>query len=186
MDGLPLQNANPRVFAPSAPSAGADDDLLLFDDDDCGDEQAAALAAASAAPRRREPIDRAEVFELIRHLNDPEHPLTLEQLNVAALDLIEVVDEPGAGGRGSTVDVRFTPTIPHCSMATLIGLSIRVKLLRALPPRFKVAVRITPGAHASEEAVNKQLADKERVAAALENGNLLDVVNKCVRGTDRL
>jgi len=191
MDGLPLQNANPRVFAPSAPSACADDDLLLFDDDG-GDEQAAALAAsaasasASAAPRRREPIDRAEVFELIRHLNDPEHPLTLEQLNVAALDLIEVVDEPGAGGRGSTVDVRFTPTIPHCSMATLIGLSIRVKLLRALPPRFKVAVRITPGAHASEEAVNKQLADKERVAAALENGNLLDVVNKCVRGTDRL
>jgi metal-sulfur cluster biosynthetic enzyme len=191
MDGLPLQNANPRVFAPSAPSACADDDLLLFDDDG-GDEQAAALAAsassaaASAAPRRREPIDRAEVFELIRHLNDPEHPLTLEQLNVAALDLIEVVDEPGAGGRGSTVDVRFTPTIPHCSMATLIGLSIRVKLLRALPPRFKVTVRITPGAHASEDAVNKQLADKERVAAALENGNLLDVVNKCVRGTDRL
>ena len=34
--------------------------------------------------------------------------------------------------------VRFTPTVEHCSMATLIGLCIRVKLLRALPPRFKV------------------------------------------------
>jgi len=34
--------------------------------------------------------------------------------------------------------VEFTPTIPHCSMATLIGLCIRVKLLRALPSRFKV------------------------------------------------
>ena len=34
--------------------------------------------------------------------------------------------------------VEFTPTIPHCSMATLIGLSIRVKLLRSLPTRFKV------------------------------------------------
>jgi hypothetical protein len=34
--------------------------------------------------------------------------------------------------------VQFTPTVQHCSMATLIGLCIRVKLLRALPQRFKV------------------------------------------------
>ena len=39
-------------------------------------------------------------------------------------------------------------------------------------------MRITPGTHSSEDAVNKQLNDKERVAAALENGHLLDVVNK--------
>eukprot|EP00094_Tigriopus_californicus_P008578 TCALIF_08268-PA protein Name:"Similar to CG7949 MIP18 family protein CG7949 (Drosophila melanogaster)" AED:0.07 eAED:0.10 QI:0/0/0.5/1/1/1/2/3208/129 len=78
------------------------------------------------------------------------------------------------------VDVTFTPTIPHCSMATLIGLAIRVKLLRSLPPRFKVRVSITPGSHASEVAVNKQLADKERVAAALENAHLLNVVNQCL------
>lgn len=38
----------------------------------------------------------------------------------------------------SSVAVQFTPTIPHCSMATLIGLSIKVKLLRSLPRRFKV------------------------------------------------
>ena len=78
------------------------------------------------------------------------------------------------------VDVKFTPTIPHCSMATLIGLSIRVQLLRALPSRFKVSVEIAPGTHISEAAVNKQLADKERVAAALENSMLLDVINQCL------
>ncbi len=71
-------------------------------------------------------------------------------------------------------------------MATLIGLCIRAKLLRGLPPRFKVDVRVTPGTHASEAAVNKQLADKERVAAALENGHLLDVVNKCLKNTDKV
>lgn len=38
----------------------------------------------------------------------------------------------------SIVGIEFTPTIPHCSMATLIGLSIKVKLLRSLPNRFKV------------------------------------------------
>lgn len=80
------------------------------------------------------------------------------------------------------INITFTPTIPHCSMATLIGLSIRVKLLRALPPRFKVLVEITPGTHASELAVNKQLADKERVAAALENSHLIEVINQCIAG----
>ena len=29
-------------------------------------------------------------------------------------------------------------------------------------------------------SVNKQLADKERVAAALENAHLLEVVNQCL------
>jgi len=59
----------------------------------------------------RDPIDALEVFEHIRHLNDPEHPLSLEQLNVASLDLIAVDD------LASTIDVRFTPTIPHCAFA---------------------------------------------------------------------
>jgi hypothetical protein len=40
--------------------------------------------------------------------------------------------------RDNYVRVLFTPTIPHCSMAQLIGLAIRVRLLRSLPPRFKV------------------------------------------------
>ncbi|NXN42116.1 MIP18 protein, partial [Rhinoptilus africanus] len=111
---------------------------------------------------------------LIRSINDPEHPLTLEELNVVEQVRVKVNDAE------STVAVEFTPTIPHCSMATLIGLSIKVKLIRSLPERFKLDVRITPGTHASEHAVNKQLADKERVAAALENSHLLEVVNQCL------
>lgn len=113
-------------------------------------------------------------LDLIRLINDPEHPLTLEELHVVQQQLIKVDNTK------NEVFVNFTPTIPHCSMATLIGLSIRVKLLRSLPPRFKVTVEITPGSHASESAVNKQLADKERVAAALENKNLIEVINQCI------
>lgn len=41
-------------------------------------------------------------------------------------------------------------------------------------------VVVTPGSHNSAAAINKQLADKERVAATLENPNLLAVVNKCI------
>lgn len=112
--------------------------------------------------------------DLIRGINDPEHPLTLEELHVLEESLVTVDD------KNSTVKVLFTPTIPHCSMATLIGLSIRVKLLRSLPTRFKVNVEVTPGTHASEHSVNKQLADKERVAAALENAHLIKVINQCI------
>lgn len=122
----------------------------------------------------RDAFDEREIFDMIRGINDPEHPLTLEQLDVVKLEDVAVDDEK------NKVNVVFTPTIPHCSMATLIGLSIRVKLLRSLPPRFKVDVTIAPGTHASEAAVNKQLADKERVAAALENSHLLEVVNQCL------
>lgn len=119
-------------------------------------------------------IDSREVFDLIRNINDPEHPLSLEELHVVDEKNIHVDD------KGNEVSVSFTPTIPHCSMATLIGLSIRVKLIRSLPTRFKVTVSIAPGTHDSEQAVNKQLADKERVAAALENTHLLSVVNQCL------
>ena len=65
-------------------------------------------------------------------------------------------------------------------MATLIGLCLRVKLLRSLPSRFKVKVSIEPGTHASETAVNRQLDDKERVRAALENEHLRGVVDRCI------
>lgn len=100
--------------------------------------------------------------------------MTLEELGVVNLKHIEVNDDK------STIKINYTPTIPHCSMATLIGLSIRVKLIQNLAPRFKVNVEITPGTHVSEHAINKQLADKERVAAAMENKHLSGVINQCI------
>ncbi|XP_015263889.1 PREDICTED: mitotic spindle-associated MMXD complex subunit MIP18 isoform X2 [Gekko japonicus] len=149
--GVALENANPLIYR----RQGERPVTAREEDDELPDA-----------------IDDREIFDLIRSINDPEHPLTLEELNV-----VEQVNDAE-----STVSVEFTPTIPHCSMATLIGLSIKVKLIRSLPERFKVDVHITPGTHASEHAVNKQLADKERVAAALENAHLLEVVNQCLSG----
>ncbi|NXY72701.1 MIP18 protein, partial [Glareola pratincola] len=156
--GAPLENANPLIYRRS----GERPVTAREEDDELPDS-----------------IDDREIFDnpgthLIRSINDPEHPLTLEELNVVEQVRVKVDDA------ASTVAVEFTPTIPHCSMATLIGLSIKVKLIRSLPERFKLDVHITPGTHASEHAVNKQLADKERVAAALENSHLLEVVNQCL------
>ncbi|TDH01553.1 hypothetical protein EPR50_G00181410 [Perca flavescens] len=153
--GTSLENANPVIFERSG------ERLLTATDED---------------EDVHDPIDDREIFDILflTSINDPEHPLSLEELNVVEQVRVKVNDAE------STVGIEFTPTIPHCSMATLIGLSIKVKLLRSLPDRFKIDVHITPGSHASEEAVNKQLADKERVAAALENSSLLEVVNQCL------
>ncbi|KAJ1372160.1 hypothetical protein KIN20_034239 [Parelaphostrongylus tenuis] len=123
-----------------------------------------------------DPIDALEIFDLIRDIHDPEHPYTLEQLNVVQEELINVYKD----SKHTYVDVKFTPTIKHCSMATLIGLAIRVKLARSLHPRVKVRVSLTEGSHNTEEAINRQLADKERVAAAMENTNLMHAVNQCL------
>ena len=77
-----------------------------------------------------------------------------------------------------TVTVLITPTITNCSLATVIGLGVRVRLEQSLPPRFRVDVRIKEGTHSTGDEVNKQLGDKERVAAALENGALMQVIAK--------
>jgi metal-sulfur cluster biosynthetic enzyme len=122
---------------------------------------------------KSDPLSADEVFAYICNIQDPEHPLTLEQLGVVSVDQIDVSTPP-------YIRVRFTPTIPHCSMATLIGLSMTVKLIRSVPTTCKVTVTIEPGTHNSESSINKQLADKERVCAALENKHLLGIVNKCI------
>jgi hypothetical protein len=99
--------------------------------------------------------------DLIRSISDPEHPnMSLEQLMVVSAPQVAVM--------GNHVAVEFTPTVPHCGASTLIGmpniqlvcagnqrcsgLSIRVRLLRSLPQRYKIDIRVKPGSHQSEHA----------------------------------
>ncbi|KAF2636605.1 hypothetical protein P280DRAFT_408867 [Massarina eburnea CBS 473.64] len=125
-----------------------------------------------------EHIDEQEVYDLISSISDPEHPLSLGSLAVVNLPDIRIQPPTSPFSSISTVVVEITPTITHCSLATVIGLGVRVRLEQALPPRFRVDVRIKKGTHSTDEAVNKQLGDKERVAAALENATLMGVLRK--------
>lgn len=123
-----------------------------------------------------EEIDSQEIFDLISSISDPEHPLTLAQLAVVNLVDIHVKNGKDKLKDISEVLIKVTPTITHCSLATLIGLGIRVRLERCLPPRFRIKILVKEGTHQSENQVNKQLNDKERVAAACENEQLLTVI----------
>ena len=67
-----------------------------------------------------------------------EKPETLEELDVVQEDLVEVTELEKSPGR-FLIKVTFVPTVPHCSLATLIGLCIRTKLLQELPEgKFKI------------------------------------------------
>ncbi|KAJ7724191.1 hypothetical protein DFH07DRAFT_855176 [Mycena maculata] len=155
-------NPNPTIFAPVKPAKSSKtDSLWVGDSSETRDDEE--LEA-------EELIDQDEIFDLIRSIYDPEHPNTLEELRVVSASQVTVT--------GNRVMVEFTPTVPHCGMSTLIGLSIRVRLLRALPSRFKIDITLKPGSHQSELAVNKQLNDKERVAAALENPVLVQTLEQ--------
>ncbi|SJX61502.1 uncharacterized protein SRS1_12487 [Sporisorium reilianum f. sp. reilianum] len=174
-------------FARATRSTLDEDDHLDEEDDDEHQDVQMSSPATSPEPSKcaDEHIDSQEIYDLIRSITDPEHPLTLEQLAVVNAAHISVSHGDAATNALPHVLLEFTPTIPHCSMATLIGLSLRVRLLRALPDRFKVDIRVRPGTHQSENAVNKQLNDKERVAAALENAHLFSVVQGCLASAGR-
>jgi len=140
--------------------------------------ESSSVSASDSDDYSVDDIDEQEIYDLISSISDPEHPLSLGSLAVVNLPDIHIQPPTSPHSSISTVLVEVTPTITHCSLATVIGLGVRVRLEQALPPRFRIDVRIKKGTHSTDEAVNKQLGDKERVAAALENSTLMDVIRK--------
>lgn len=151
------------LLNPDESPEAADDETSLSSDEENEDDDF-------------DPIDEQEILDLIATISDPEHPLTLAQLAVVNLSDIKITNPPNCGGGISEVLIKITPTITHCSLATLIGLGIRVRLDRSLPSRYRIKILIKEGTHQLENQVNKQLNDKERVAAACENDQLLNVI----------
>lgn len=120
--------------------------------------------------------------DLIAPITDPEHPVSLGQLSVINLPDIQISPSPSLGVPSPNtivqVSVQITPTVTHCGLATVLGLGVRVRLEQALPPNYRVDVKCKENSHSQDDQVNKQLADKERVAAALENDTLRGVLDK--------
>jgi len=142
---------------------------------------AASPTSASTSPsddEEGEEIDEQEIFDLLSTISDPEHPVTLGSLAVVSLPDISIRPLVAGPSPLRVVTVLVTPTISHCSLATVIGLGIRVRLEESLPPRFRVDVRIKQGTHSTADEVNKQLADKERVSAAMWNTTLRGLVRR--------
>ena len=122
-----------------------------------------------------DPIDKYEIYNLIKNIKDPEHPLTLEEINVVNEDDIEIDNNK------KYIKIYYTPTIPNCSLSSLIGLSIKAKLINNVDKRYKIDVLIKPGTQDLEDDINKQLSDKERVLTAIESDNMNALLSKIIK-----
>uniref|UniRef100_A0A3Q3XKJ4 Uncharacterized protein n=1 Tax=Mola mola TaxID=94237 RepID=A0A3Q3XKJ4_MOLML len=67
-----------------------------------------------------------EVYDVIRSIRDPEKPNTLEELDVVTEKCVEVQE---LGEDEYLIIIKFSPTVPHCSLATLIGENCSILLL---------------------------------------------------------
>ena len=121
-----------------------------------------------------------DIYDQIRTIRDPEKPENLEELSVVLEEGVHVYPLNGRNNK-FIANIEFVPTVPHCHLATLIGLCIRTKLERTLVPgQVKLEITVKEGSHNTEQDINKQINDKERVAAAMENPNLKETVDQCI------
>ncbi|KAG2386702.1 hypothetical protein C9374_002446 [Naegleria lovaniensis] len=129
--------------------------------------------------RLNDEFDEIDLFESIADIRDPEHPYSLEELNIVNENSI-VFDA------NNIVKIFFTPTVKHCSLVSHISLCIRERLKKrygksTFTTRYKLEIYVTEGSHNEEEQVNKQMNDKERVTAALENPLIMELVRQCIK-----
>ncbi|CAG5130961.1 unnamed protein product [Candidula unifasciata] len=121
------------------------------------------------------------IYDLISRIRDPEKPESLEDLNVISESGVKVCRLRDGQ---LLAHIEFVPTVPHCSLASIIGLTMRSKLEQCLPEKLKVDIYIKKGTHDTADEINKQINDKERISAAMENPNLQKLVKECIDSGD--
>lgn len=117
-----------------------------------------------------------EIWFLIKDIRDPEYPYTLSQLRVVSPQGIRVHDIH------HLIIIFFKPTVPTCSLSAIIGLALRKKIESdfMIASEWKLIIMVYPGSHSAEIDLNRQFNDKERIAAANDNPNVMKLVNGCI------
>ncbi|XP_005936454.1 cytosolic iron-sulfur assembly component 2A isoform X1 [Maylandia zebra] len=132
------------------------------------------------APRAKKMEEKAlEVYDVIKSIRDPEKPNTLEELEVVTEKCVEVQE---LGEDEYLIIIRFSPTVPHCSLATLIGLCLQVKLQRCLP--FKHKTFELPS-KLRRDKTNRTENKRKRRSRSFLDRHSCSVINTSMSGTRR-
>ena len=132
------------------------------------------------------------IYEFIKDIKDPEKDCSIEELDLINEDWINISMNNNRSSY-TTIKIEWKPTSKNCSLAVNIGLSIRYKLEKEINMlkenlknskfkydnssfRYKIDIRLQKGSHNTETEINKQLNDKERYRAALENPQILEYI----------
>lgn len=68
---------------------------------------------------QRDAVDAEEIFDIIRNIQDPEHPLTLEQLGVVSRNQIQVYDHAYELLQQQTSSANQQPSLPNENYSTV-------------------------------------------------------------------
>jgi metal-sulfur cluster biosynthetic enzyme len=118
-------------------------------------------------------LDKSQVMEVLRKINDPEHPVSILDLDIVTEDDVRITPE--------RVMVEFTPTVPFCPMGGAIGVIIKYALEKELG--LKADVRVKPGKHIQEESLNQTLGDPERYEEAKRRFLEAGLMEHCIRAS---
>ncbi len=111
----------------------------------------------------------SEVFEALRPVQDPEHPISITDPRMA------IVKEEYITVTEDAIQVQFKPTVPHCPMGGLIGILIRHRL-EEVYPTSGIRVMLLPGSHSREHEVNSMITDNAKysgIVAQLKERGLI-------------
>ncbi len=112
-----------------------------------------------------------EVLDVLRKVNDPEHPVSVLDLDIVTENDIEIADD--------TVKVQFAPTVPFCPMGGAIGIIIKHALEKELDIEAEVSVK--PGSHVQEELLNQTLNNPDRYQEALGKLRNSGLIDQCIQ-----
>lgn len=136
---------------------------------------------------------RELIYEFIKDIKDPEKDCTIEELDLIDDNSIKLKESQSF----TTIIIEWKPTTPNCSLAVNIGLCMRYKLEKEIRNfisilnnsghkfqrncfKYKIEIILKEGSHNTEAEVNKQLNDKERYSAAIENPHILRYIQNLV------
>eukprot|EP01015_Nassula_variabilis_P021898 TRINITY_DN3957_c0_g1_i4.p1 TRINITY_DN3957_c0_g1~~TRINITY_DN3957_c0_g1_i4.p1 ORF type:complete len:150 (+),score=18.10 TRINITY_DN3957_c0_g1_i4:64-513(+) len=114
------------------------------------------------------------VYDVIRCIRHPEHPHTIDFLNIVQKNQISFRSENNL----KLVVVNWQPLRSTCKFALHVGFAIRLKLEREFKhfENIKIEVLICEGGHRMRDSINRVVNDKERYQAAKENSELITFV----------
>jgi metal-sulfur cluster biosynthetic enzyme len=118
-------------------------------------------------------LEKSQVMEVLRKINDPEHPVSILDLEIVTEDDVEITPDK--------VIVEFTPTVPFCPMGGAIGVIIKYALEKELG--LKADVRVKAGKHIQEESLNQTLGDPERYEEAKRRFLEAGLMEHCIQAS---
>ncbi|CAG9324457.1 unnamed protein product [Blepharisma stoltei] len=119
---------------------------------------------------------KMRAIDAIGSIKDPDHTESLRELGVVSEEEIQVEEISG----GYSALIRWKPNCYTCPHASNMALCMRYKLQEAFNnnENIKIDILLKDDGHSTKYDIDKQVNDKERVAAALEKKEVVDMIKE--------